>query len=860
MKQLFLFFCIIFYIYCLDIPFQPGIKTNGHCIKNDYIFTFKDSNTAYDQMYDKKQTFNLLMNKDVASKCKINKRIFPLNLYEIICKIENYSECVEEYRAEDINTLNFIKSINLVYSRLTLGQVLKGDISASPYNYNFTILNTKISKKIGYNKSFPLHIKINNIDLNSSCTIINDTLEFNMDCSIEKDFPIDDNNYEILLVEGNYTITDDQNKIYYSISQNKSTTTLNAGYIIKGTSCSNGLYKFTIYDNIITGDEIESDKENLEFNLKLEQFANKAICSFNLKTQLISCSIKVNEKEKQYCENIYKDIKIENINDGKNYIYIDNNILHLNGFKGLETTTIEAGELYKGKCNNNKYEFKFSNSIAYNVISEEYKFNLKLKKPEVLTAICYLKKVSKNRKFDIICYIEGKESCPIYDEKIDLEIQNNPGDIVINKNKRIKFKNFDIKSTMVSVKAGKLKKQNFDKENKIYTIIFIDSSINYQYILDIDIKFKIKLKTNENERETACTFEKETKNNITCEIENIELDLDDINIEIINTPKDDYYSLADKTIIFEDFEGKKINTLIAGKIEDIGCNGNIYTFAFNNSKSAIKLEKEFYLKMENPSERKAKCNVNSNSNTEILSYDIICIIEGSTTCPIDIGTNIIVANEEPEPIEINDTTILYLSSFEGQNTIKYNISVGTLSKLVNKSEDEECKYYFGFSHEPFIFKFFPGNISFDIDIYFNGNKEKKEKARCILFKTENNDTELTCYYVVDSNICELSYYDYDIKIGENVDVEELYIEDCSRKIKLEGFNNKETITILAGNIEDKFIEDRKFIFIIKNNKNKYDNEFNLILTLSEGGDIYNATCIFNEENNIKCKLEKKTIK
>ena len=315
---------------------------------------------------------------------------------------------------------------------------------------------------------------------------------------------------------------------------------------------------------------------------------------------------------------------------------------------------------------------------------------------------------------------------------------------------------------------------------------------------------------------------------------------------------DDYHSLADKTIIFEDFEGKKINTLIAGKIEDIGCNGNIYTFAFNNSKSPIKLEKEFYLKMEYPSERKAKCNINSNSNTEILSYDIICIIEGTISCPIDIDTGIIVANEEPEPIEINDTTILYLSSFEGQNTIKYNISVGTLKKL--EIENKECKYYFGFSHEPFTFKFFTDNISFDIDIYFNGNKEKKEKARCILFKTENNDIELECYYTVDSNICELSYYDYDIKIGENVDVDELYIEDCSRKIKLEGFNNKETITILAGNIEEKYIEDNKFIFIIKNNKNKYDDEFNLTLNVSEGEDIYNSTCIFNEENNIKYKM------
>ena len=105
---------------------------------------------------------------------------------------------------------------------------------------------------------------------------------------------------------------------------------------------------------------------------------------------------------------------------------------------------------------------------------------------------------------------------------------------------------------------------------------------------------------------------------------------------------------------------------------------------------------------------------------------------------------------------------------------------------------------------------------------------------------------------MDSNICELSYYDYDIKIGENVEVDELNIE--SRKIKLEGFNNKETITILAGNIEEKYIEDNKFIFIIKNNKNKYDDEFNLTLNVSEGEDIYNSTCIFNEENNIKYKM------
>lgn len=51
-------------------------------------------------------------------------------------------------------------------------------------------------------------------------------------------------------------------------------------------------------------------------------------------------------------------------------------------------------------------------------------------------------------------------------KKLNFEIQNNPGDIVINKNKRIKFKNFDIKSTIFSIKAGKLKNKILIKKTK----------------------------------------------------------------------------------------------------------------------------------------------------------------------------------------------------------------------------------------------------------------------------------------------------------------------------------------------------------------------------------------------------------
>ena len=42
-----------------------------------------------------------------------------------------------------------------------------------------------------------------------------------------------------------------------------------------------------------------------------------------------------------------------------------------------------------------------------------------------------------------------------------------------------------------------------------------------------------------------------------------------------------------------------------------------------------------------------------------LIFDIICIMEVASSCPVDVETGVIVGNEEPDPIEISDMSILY---------------------------------------------------------------------------------------------------------------------------------------------------------------------------------------------------------
>ena len=421
-------------------------------------------------------------------------------------------------------------------------------------------------------------------------------------------------------------------------------------------------------------------------NLKLFNFEKEASCEINFANKVITCNViidKENEKEKEYCENINKDIKIEKVIDN-DYIIIDGNILYLYGFENLQTYTIEAGDLNRGKCNNNNYEFTISNSTIYNDLlnKNEIEFNLELAKPEKLNAACLLPSNLKSGKVNIICQITNDDSCQIVLDK-DLEIsENNPKDVIISDSKRINFKNFAKKSSIITISAGMI---NLIKEENKYYLNFINSNIDYSS--ELKISFNLKYEYNNKEQSTICTLE---KNDIICILNDIVSDL--IHIKILNNPNDNYDYFDTKTIIFTDFIDKEIYTLVSGDIEKGECKSgtNVYTFNIKNSKSLMSIENgfQFNLDMEYP-KKIAVCIINLNRETSL--YDIVCNIEGTSSCPIDPDDNYFITGvNEPTPKKINDKSILYFLSFANKSTIdnNYYLKGGLLTKKsVEKNSD-----------------------------------------------------------------------------------------------------------------------------------------------------------------------------
>ena len=91
-KSLFIL-CIICFISCKEITLYAGEKTEGYCQNNDYFFSFKNCYFSSQHFYPKDFSFNLLMENDAFSECKINENFISIEKLEIICKIDNYSGC-----------------------------------------------------------------------------------------------------------------------------------------------------------------------------------------------------------------------------------------------------------------------------------------------------------------------------------------------------------------------------------------------------------------------------------------------------------------------------------------------------------------------------------------------------------------------------------------------------------------------------------------------------------------------------------------------------------------------------------------------------------------------------------------------
>lgn len=562
-----------------------------------------------------------------------------------------------------------------------------------------------------------------------------------------------------------------QNSIYIDIPIEIESTTLKIGYI-KKVSCLNTLYLFTINGNSLSGPNVGNI--NAKYQLNLSQFENFASCSINKDTYVSTCNLNINEKneeEKSICENINKDIKVENI-IGDNYIQIGENIVNYYGFDKLESFTVEGGDLNRGLCKDNIYEFIFKNTYIYNNLlnEKETSFLLKLLNSNELNATCKLPaNLEKNNMFNITCSIKGEKICDTILDK-DLSFgENNPNDITID-TKRVNFKNFTRKSSIVNISAGIL---SIEKKDKKYYLNFSDSNINYE--LNEDFSFFLKFILNGIEQKESCKLEKNSKG-IICDISNATSD--ELEIKILENPYDNYDYFEGKTLIFSNFTNKEIHTFIAGILEKGSCNGNIYTFSFKDSKSQYNIEynAQFNLKMKYPN-RIAMCNI---SKTQYISiYDVICFMEGTSSCPIETDDDITVDNNNPSPYLIDNLNILYYFSFAKQTTNdqNYYLSGGILfKKSIEKINNDNVKYTFKIS-DCSIDKILENEIKFNITINLElyAIKNITFNSYCVIPSgvSELNKFDVECSFT--ASISDYNDDKYDIKIQSGD--QEYYLND-----------------------------------------------------------------------------------
>ena len=861
----------------VEIELNPGVIAkeieNMDAINNKKQFYIRDnllSEEVSTDFFDNVYNFTIDVKVDdqenvIKSNCSfvIEEEYTEIKKVNIICEypeeLEDEPKTINISDAHPPANIQFKDFSGVAFYTVTLGKLEKGFLNSN--NYNFYLKNIHISKTLLKTQYISLLVSINEEEKESICRIDGKKNDFKMICIIQKYSPPE--SYNIYYTKQNYfyfSLTEKNSFSFETNNQDISTSTLKAGYILK-ESCINGIYTFLIGGNVLSGKLSQPIKAN--FSLKLKYFNNNANCQIiGNQYNTINCKLNiVEDNETEYCNNLYNDITIDGLLID-NYILIGENedVLYLEGFNNLQTYTIAGGNLIKGKCNdnNNTYTFKITESKAYNedLNNKEIKFSLNLYKPDLI-ANCHFIPNNISEAFNITCEILENNGCPIIDDKNDLVIENNPNDLILETSVRIKFYNFKEKSTIATISPGLLKLDNLNK------LLFEDSYIDYT--INKNIEFKLNIKLNNDEKNIVCdfTFHKE-KNEIICDLENVENN--EINLEILENPKDDYISLAEKTIIFNGFKEKKINTLIAGKIKKGECHEKNYNFYFEESKipkSLWNISKPFVLKMKEPkiniycSIQKESCRDNE---TLYKLCGVECIIEGTSQCRFEDEEdyNLIVDQYEPEFIRIDENP-LYFSSFSNQNTIEYTISVNNIIKPIDK---KGCEYIFYLSNE-----LNPEDLVEDIKFNFNiFLKEIQHSTNCILTEKTNEDSfnskyDLSCYISLEEDLCNSdNILDYDLKIDNNIKI------NTNQKVKFEGFINKETVTIFVQNIRDKkVIEGNKYIFELNydfiNNEKEIDS--NESFPLNFNNPELNANCFFikNKEKDyyIKCESNNESL-
>ena len=788
--------------------------------------------------------------------CSINEESFDLNIISIN---DNQTPIL----FDNNTTLNFINFEKKNLSTLSFGKITKSSCKENK-NYIFYFNNTNSYKSYEEEKSINIQILINDSTYDANCLIPKQNYynaEINIACEIiDIEGDIIDISYKP--EDGYYNYIEENSlETIFIDNEELNTSTLRPGYIEK-LKCENNIYEFVIKDNLISGNATFNPYGG-KFELKLEQFSRNANCTIE-NNYKINCNLIItdDEKEIEYCQNINKDIKIKEIIG--DYILInENDILYYYGYENLSTYTIQSGDIFLGKCNdnNNKYEFSINENKIFNDLDniDEIEFNLNLSSLNEKNFICNLpNNLKKDNEFNINCSKEV-DNCEEIFEKQDLIIQENPEykEYKDYKVKNIGFKNFEGKSTIINIKETEIFLSEIDK---YFSLEF--NYTNNDYELNEDITFNLTINLNNTNQNIKCTLSSDKTKLINCPIGKI--DLDNFNITIQENPENIFDKIEGKSIHFNEFKNKtiKLNTLFAGYMKKGYCSGdNNYHFSFvNNSNIDFELTQQFDLEMKQPL-LKATCEYNQTNN------EINCSIKGDEQCPVDENDEIIVGEKNPADIIIEETNdILKFANFINKTTLVYDIKVENLLKI-GKKENDNCYYYFNFNKFEFDINdakfFYENEILFKFDIYFNN---QEFKSICNITKPESDKFEMECYFVLEEDYCNLDSDElmgYDINIANNVDGIK-NASNCPRELNLTGFNNKKTITLNAKKILDKYIISEHFIFTIKVKETELDYLRDIIfnmnfINISSSYKELIASCNINEENNITCNDTSKSL-
>ena len=336
MKKIFIIFCIIWFGYCGEYILKAGKRTKGHWNRNDYVFSFQNSFYLSKSAPRQKFEINLLMERDIVSKCKIKSKRLLSKKFDISCKIKRYSGCNkklslipelrnkepenifldngdivrfqgfslgvennnirEEYDNPNENELNkdLIESFqNKLYGEenLLIFITAKNITKDLDNNKIFDIINEEIKEDITdirdelKNLDISLDLIVNDKSTNAICKIWENN---NFKCEINDD--IIENSQTIIINKDPETIKlpDGINILYFSGFSGLSLYTLTLGKIVKDECISNEC-SFKFIESSISKTILET-KINLRIPILVNNEISISFCSLDDKLNFNSLS------------------------------------------------------------------------------------------------------------------------------------------------------------------------------------------------------------------------------------------------------------------------------------------------------------------------------------------------------------------------------------------------------------------------------------------------------------------------------------------------------------------------------------------------------------------------------------------